>query len=96
MISTQYTKDDSFDTETSSFLECGVEIDESCRFGKFANAFRIVEGPPKEVYLDFLIYSGSEQQASVVSRIKVKKELLPVIRDYLVFLLADDATCSHG
>ena len=88
--------DNSFEMVNSNFLDCDIELDESCRFGQFANAFRILEGGPTENILDFLVYSGSEKQALVVSRIKVKKELLPVIRDYLIFLTADDTVGNRN
>jgi hypothetical protein len=94
MISLE-VEDSRFETVNADFLDCNVELDESCRFGQFANAFRILEGDANENILDFLVYSGSEKQALVVSRVKVQKELVPVIRDYLVFLLADDSVCSH-
>jgi hypothetical protein len=61
-------------------VDCHVEPDAS--FGEYANSFRVLDdGGGSEVLLDFCVYSGRDNRARVVSRIRVPLELLQVIRD---------------
>jgi hypothetical protein len=60
-----------------------VTVDASLRFGAFANAFRVVEEIGPDVFLDFLVYSASEQEAVIVARIRVRRDFLPQIRNTL-------------
>jgi hypothetical protein len=60
-----------------------VIVEETVRFGTFANAFRVVEEAGPDCYLDFMVYSASEQQATVVARVRVRRDFIPAIRDNL-------------
>jgi hypothetical protein len=60
-----------------------VRVDSSVRFGEFANAFRVVEEVGPDVFLDFMVYSASEEEATVVSRVRVRRDFLPRIRSTL-------------
>lgn len=76
---------------TVKLLDLQVNVSEEYRLGQFANAFRIVDdhsGGP-ECLLDFLVYSGSEGTASVVSRIRVRRAFLPVLRAQLDRVLSE-------
>lgn len=56
---------------------CAVEPPANA-FGEFANSFRyIVDG--SEVLLDFCLFSERDQRARVVSRVRIPRELFPVI-----------------
>ena len=68
------------DTDRSS----KILIEEDVKFGTFANAFRVVEDVGGECLLDFLVYSSAEDQATVVSRIRLRKEFIPRIREKLL------------
>ena len=50
------------------------------RAGTYANAFRIIPDVGEELLLDFCVYTQTEQEASVVQRIRVTKKLLEVIK----------------
>lgn len=52
-------------------------------FGIFANAFRVVEEVGPDCFLDFIVYSGQEGQAQVVSRVRVRKSFLSALREKL-------------
>lgn len=48
-------------------------------YGVFANAFRLsLDG--SEILLDFCVYSETENSASVVARVRVSQDFLPVIQ----------------
>jgi len=59
--------------------------------GVYANAFRIVDEvvdeDPDRCLLEFLVYSKTEDLAQVVGRVRVKKGLLPAIRDQITEVL---------
>lgn len=69
-------------TEVKS-LNVPVNLREECRLGDFANAFRVLDAEGPDCLLEFLVYSALENQASVVSRIRVRRDFLPVVRDQL-------------
>lgn len=76
--------------------EVRVKVDPDIKFGQFANAFRIVEEVGVDCFLDFMIYSAAEHEATVISRVRVRREFLPAIRQQLnEFLVCfDDASAS--
>lgn len=76
-------------------LPCAEEVD---TLGAFANAFRIMDNPggKPECFLDFLLYSASENRARVVARIQVSREFLPTIRDRLDDVLLELAAQSFA
>lgn len=63
--------------------EVTVKVNPSIKFGEFANAFRIVEEVGVDCFLDFMVYSAAEREATVVSRVRVRREFLPAIRQQL-------------
>ena len=60
-----------------------VNVTEDVKFGEFANAFRVVEEVGPDCFLDFMVYSAAEKEATVVSRVRVRREFLPSIRETL-------------
>ena len=60
-----------------------VIVAEGIKFGQFANAFRVIEEVGPDCFLDFMVYSADVQEATVVSRIRVRREFLPSIRETL-------------
>lgn len=49
-----------------------------------ANAFRVLDQPgDAECFLDFLAYDDARHEARVVSRLRVRREFLPAMRDRL-------------
>ncbi|GAG12786.1 unnamed protein product [marine sediment metagenome] len=60
-----------------------VNVEETVKFGQFANAFRVVEEVGPDCFLDFMVYSAAEKEATVVSRVRVRREFLPSIRETL-------------
>lgn len=70
--------------ESSEFdTDLLIVVDDDEKLGTFANAFRVVEEAGPDCFLDFLAYSAQEQRARVVSRVRVRRAFLPVIRDTL-------------
>ena len=63
--------------------------DAATRLGEFANAFRVLKGPEPECFLDFLVYSSTEDCAEVVARIRVGLNFLPSIHHRLDEILLD-------
>jgi len=66
-----------------------VNVEEDVKFGQFANAFRVVEEVGPDCFLDFMIYSADAQEATVVSRVRVRREFLPSIRKTLSAAMAE-------
>lgn len=66
-------------------IECEVLIPGDKKTGGFANAFRIIREGKGEWFLDFFVFDEKDenQQATLVSRIRVQEGLLPAIRDRL-------------
>jgi hypothetical protein len=63
-------------------IECEVSLPEGdARFGKFANAFRVVRDTGGECFLDFCVYSAQENRAMVISRLRIHTSFLPSIRE---------------
>lgn len=60
-----------------------VHVEEGVKFGTFANAFRVIDEVGPDCFLDFMIYSSDLQEATVVSRVRVRREFLPSIRTTL-------------
>lgn len=61
-------------------IDCPVDLPEGAgKFGKFANAFRIVPESGQECFLDFCVYSAQENRAMVVARIRIHRSFLPII-----------------
>lgn len=58
-----------------------VIVEEGIKFGVFANAFRVVEEAGPDCFLDFMVYSAAERQATLVARIRVRRDFLDGIRD---------------
>ncbi len=53
--------------------------DETLRVGAFANAFRLTQDCDGECFLDFCVYSPSEDCACIVARVRVRRDFVPVI-----------------
>lgn len=64
-------------------IYCEVILDERLKLGEFANAFRVVSDGGGEVFLDFCVYSASEQIAKVVSRVRIQQNFLPLLLERL-------------
>jgi len=60
-----------------------VKVEPEVKFGVFANAFRIVEEVGEDCFLDFMVYSAQEEEAVVVSRVRVRRDFLPAICERL-------------
>jgi hypothetical protein len=60
-----------------------VNVEEDVKFGAFANAFRVVEEVGPDCFLDFMVYSADIQEATVISRVRVRREFLGSIRETL-------------
>jgi hypothetical protein len=60
-----------------------VKVEPDVKFGEFANAFRVVEEIGEDCFLDFMVYSAQEEEAVVVSRVRVRRDFLAAIRDRL-------------
>lgn len=69
--------------------EVRVKVEPAVKFGQFANAFRIVEEVGVDCFLDFMVYSAAEHEATVVSRVRVRREFLTAIRQQLNQFLRD-------
>ena len=67
---------------TSSRLDCPVDVAEDQLVGEFVNAVRVLKDGG-ETLLDFMVYSPSEQHAKLVTRLRVKPSFLLAIRDRL-------------
>lgn len=61
-----------------------INIGESVKFGVFANAFRVVEDLGSDCLLDFMVYSAAEREATVVARVRVRRDFLEGIKDKLI------------
>ena len=66
--------------------------DEALRVGSFANAFRLTPDTDGECFLDFCVYSPSEDCACIVARVRVRHDFVPVILDRLAEGLRDITT----
>lgn len=66
--------------------------DESMRTGAFANAFRLTPDSDGECFLDFCVYSPSEDCACIVARVRVRTDFVPVILHRLGEGLRDIST----
>jgi hypothetical protein len=65
-------------------IDCEVEFPSGeSKFGKFANAFRVMPDNINECFIDFCVYSAQENKARVVSRIRVHRTMLAVIQQRL-------------
>ena len=60
-----------------------VKVEPEVKFGEFANAFRVVEEIGEDCFLDFMVYSAQEEEAVVVSRVRVRRDFLSAICDRL-------------
>jgi len=69
-----------------------VKVEPEVKFGEFANAFRVVEEAGDDCFLDFLVYSEQEQEATVVSRVRIRREFLGAICDRLGEAMVDFST----
>lgn len=58
-----------------------ITVDENVKFGVFANAFRVVEEGGSDCFLDFMNYSNTAQEATVVARIRIRRDFLHDIRE---------------
>ena len=62
--------------------------------GTYANAFRVIEDGAGEMFLDFMVYSGLEAEAEVVSRVRVRQDFVQVILDHLSEFVEADLESS--
>jgi hypothetical protein len=63
-----------------SKVDCEITFLEGGQFGHFANAFRVVDDAGSNCFLDFLLYNYVENQAVIVSRVKIAKDFIPSIK----------------
>ena len=63
-------------------VDCEVIIPEHLRIGEYANAFRIIPDGG-QFLLDFVKYSPVENVGQVVTRVRIKAELVEMVRDRL-------------
>jgi hypothetical protein len=68
-----------------------INVGEGVKFGVFANAFRVVEDLGTDCLLDFMVYSAAEKEATVVARVRVRRDFLEGIRGKL-----GDAIATFG
>ena len=61
-------------------IECPVVVPPNLAVGEYANAFRIVHDSGTEWFLDFLVFSESENTAKVVSRTRVQEAFLGAVQ----------------
>ena len=61
--------------------ECHVTVSPDLAVGTFANAFRVIHDVGAEYFLDFLVYSATDGQAKVVSRVRVHEHFLGLIHE---------------
>ena len=66
-----------------------IEVPSDQQVGAFANAVRIIHDSGTEWFLDFLVFSSTENKAVVVSRVRVQEAFLAAIRDRLSTTLTD-------
>lgn len=59
--------------------DMNIKVLPDIRFGQFANAFRVVEEVGQHCFLDFLVYSATENEATVIARVRVQRDFLPAI-----------------
>jgi hypothetical protein len=57
-------------------IEVSITVPSRLKIGTFANAFRVLKDTGEELLLDFCVYSEQEQEASVVSRLRVHRQFL--------------------
>jgi len=61
-----------------------VSIDPRLELGMYANAFRVLDSDiPAKVFLEFLLYSPTVNRATVVSRVRAPRKLLPIMVTHL-------------
>jgi hypothetical protein len=60
-----------------------INVGHAVKFGTFANAFRVVEDLGTDCLLDFMVYSAAEKEATVVARVRVRRDFLEGIRGKL-------------
>lgn len=63
--------------------DCPVMIPPEKIAGDYANAFRVFRDSNREWFLDFLVYSVTDNRATLIARVRVLEEFLPVLRDRL-------------
>ena len=72
-----------------------VTVEPKLKHGVFANAFRIVEETGPDCFLDYMVYSAEANEATVVARVRVRRDFLPNIRqtlgDAMIEFEADNA-----
>ena len=60
-----------------------VTVEPGLKHGVFANAFRIVDEAGPDCFLDYMVYSAEANEATVVARVRVRRDFLPNIRQTL-------------
>ncbi len=66
-------------------VDCPVDLQPGVNiFGIFANAFRVVPETGEECFLDFCVFSAQENKAQVVSRLRIQRSFIPVLRERLL------------
>jgi len=74
-------------------VDCPVTIPDNLRVGLYANAFRILQDQ-EDFFLDFLAYSSVENQAVLITRLRVKPEFLPAVRERIQTVLVELASAT--
>ncbi len=77
------------DMDKDGLVQCTVTIPQEIQLGVFANAFRVLQDTGQDFFLDFLVFSGIEKKAVLVSRIRVNMAFLPAVRERLSTTLTE-------
>jgi hypothetical protein len=63
-------------------INAQIDLGQQPPTGLYANAFRVLEEGSRCV-LEFLVFSGVEQKAYSVCRVRLRPEFVPIVRDHL-------------
>ena len=77
-------------------VNCNVVVPPDLVFGVYSNAFRVSDTADGRCLLEFIVYSATDHQAKVVSKVPVRKSFLPVIRDRITTCLGQASPGSSG
>ena len=64
------------------------------RMGVYANAFRVTDDGAGEMFLDFMVYSGTTDEAQMVSTVRVRQDFIHSIMDHLSSFVEADLESS--
>ena len=79
---------------TDKRVDCPVNVPNGRELGDYANAFRVMRDGPEWI-LDFLLFSETENKATLVTRIRMHEAMLGSIRDRLTQTLTEMGSEEH-